>query len=400
MRLTVGTTLAIALFAACEGGGAKGTNAPVSTQPSSRGEASTSAAPPSQGPPRGGPEVVYEAPSGGQQSTRLFAVDTTAKRAFLSREAREPKRAYRIDTVDYESGKLVESWIASDAGSEHWAGSRSLLQFAPLDGEFATDLARFAKLAELSGRGVTRPGPLSALRAGATTVYGSEDRAWLATTTQPKRLSAPWPATLSPDGQRLAYPKEYASTSVCVTPIADNKPVCTTSSDGSVAALFWSRDATTIYSIVRKGLTDQCLVAIADKGVGAPREVKCAPLGEGIAFAQSPSGGSGLLLTKTSATWVALPSFEAKGAIDGLALPTAPLLEELVVDDSGRFAILTDGGGSLVFGDVASKRTAKRLPEVYFEGIRATQFVGDGVLLLLERRKNGADALLRVALEP
>jgi hypothetical protein len=330
-------------------------------------------------------------------------------------ESAAPKRLL-IDTIDYETGRRVDRWEATQSNAD--ATVKRYPLFRPMSGSFEEDLVRFAHLVQATGpwhtRGRQLGPPVAISPDGEYILYGARpdnggDGDWLYLADRngmrPRRVDtgvrASYAAVFSPDGSRIAWQGCTASPcgyALFVTKLGGAPERAQNLPESSPPV--WSADGRFVYAVGRPSPTKTCLYKVAGASVRDTKMLRCLDGLRDVEFVQDPSSRTGVLTGSRGApgqqvfeyTWLLLADGSVLGthAIDRAA--GSGLLSE-----AGLLTIPMQKGGLAVLDLVSGNAGAVVDAEGWFFGLETTKWVGDSVILL--RRTGAPDSFELVAVD-
>lgn len=324
-----------------------------------------------------------------KEQYRLWGVSADGDTAYVLRERRldEPPR-WALDTIDLRAGKRSATWEAT--------GQREYVQLLPVDGTVEQAAVRFAALAAETGPWSTRTAThwveAQAVSGGGMVYRTPEMVVADATGAEQRNLGEAGDVRVSPDGKRLLWIEDvepFASGRVVVAEVAGDAEPQRGEERGWLREPMWSADGSAIYAVEAKDGDDPrpCVIRFAAADLSAT-SLACLE-GTQPSIAQDPSGATLTFAVKTGGAstvrWMDAATGRERATRTGLPA-LAPQLEDVLLGDRGWLVSISPDWVTLIAVDLGSGKVATlRADGGFWEGVRATRWLGDRIVVLRRR---------------
>jgi hypothetical protein len=328
------------------------------------------------------PAVAVHAIDASGTLVQLLGVDPVRGVAVVWEQTKR-KRPFVVETIDVHSGEVVDRWEASGVPSvdqERIAATVAGARYWLHDGVPSAQLV---------------PGTAHVAYRDGEAVRISDERGVLTDLFEGSNLNQR--EHLAPDGERAAWVWFAGTTdrfSLVVAPIVpDPSRKSAVDVDGwAQSGPLWTVDGRSVL-LTATDTAHACLYR-ADVEPLELWTVACFDGASGMSLAVAGDHAALLVhhgFATAEARWLALPDGTELARVDGLAVQGSHT-EDLLVDEHGRLAMLEPGGHGLVAVDLTTGKRG-RLDLVGLSGLRASDFVDDGVVIALCRTRDTVDVL-------
>lgn len=373
---------------------------------------------PDQGPVR----LRYSAPWGGLD-IRLLGVDPQQNHAWIWKgDRRKQHQALELVQIDLATGQRLQQWKAQpDKARQILHGYPTL---RPWSDDLEADAARLAQVVRHTGPWSTRGRPVPPALAWSQSQQvmiheGSpthgQDGDWLFTRSADGELlgrldqgmRASYSPSVSPDGQTVAWracsPQlatrgkncNYALATAALRPRGPSAAPTLHPGVPKPTAPIWSPSGEHLLTIARpRGRA--CLVRLPLAPPQEPKELHCQAEARDPAFAQSPSGRQGVMLTVQGDPQAPSLRFDwldlAQDKLLGTWGEPGATGEALWVDDD-TLAWLRRDGALVLLRPERQQRAVIPAQRGHFAGLSMTQRLHSGALVLLRLHPGGFDVV-------